>query len=134
MKKMISKTARIRNLLSRVVNEDKKKQYDDAKDAVKAFKEESAKITNFNVEESDNSIVTRLNQYIAAADKLKEQILPLPVLSEGETDPSQEWYENLCKVAMHGNALKGKELKHLFVNLTFAFEKWISIELSIREI
>lgn len=134
MKKMISKTARIRNLVSRVVNEDKKKQYEDAKSAIKSFKEQSAKLKNFSMEESDNATTSRLNQFISAADKLKEQILPLPVLTEGYTRPNQEWYENLCKIVTYDGALKGKELKHLFANLTFAFEKWFSIEILIREI
>lgn len=134
MKKMISKTARIRNLMSRVINEDKKKQYERASVAIALFKEQSKKVASFHMEDTDQVVLSSIHQYIALADELKKEILPLPVLHDYDVTAARVWYEDLCKIVNYGAGPKGKELKGLFANVKFAFEKWISVEINAREI
>lgn len=132
MKKIISKRAFIRNMLNRSINGDE--QYQMAREKIRAYNAETSRIKYWDEATDDLVIRSKLEHYLRLTDELTKEIRKLPVVKQvtfiGE---NRDWAENLVKgLAIYPR--KGKELKHIFSQIIFSYEKWLNLEINARNI
>lgn len=132
MKKIISKRAFIRNMLNRAINGDE--QYQLVREKMRAYNCETARIKCWSDSTDDLVIRSKIEHYLHLTDELTKEIKKLPVVKDvnfiGE---NREWAENLVRgLALYPR--KGKDLKHVFAQIIFSYEKWLNLEINARNI
>lgn len=132
MRKMISKHAKIRNLLNRVINGDER--YEEVRAKIKAYHGEKRRINRFDDHTSDDAIHHKISQYLELVNDIHENIKELPVVKENETTvEKRQWAEGLVRnLSLY--PCKGKDLQLMFAQIVFGHEKWLDAEIYQRNI
>ncbi len=132
MRKMINKHAKIRNLLNRVLNGEGR--YEEVRAKIKAYQGEKSRINRFNESTSDDAIHHKISQYLDLVTDIYESIKELPVVKDNPTvSEKREWAEGLVRnLTLYPT--KGKDLRVLFAQIVFGYEKWLDAEVHQRNI
>lgn len=132
MKKFISKKSFIRNLVDRAINGEQ--QYQVIRDKIAAYGGEVKRLNRWDDSVTDDVIRSKLSHYLELTTELFETIRKLPVVKEVEcVTEHRQWAENLVKyLACYPK--KGKDLKITYLQIVFAYEKWLNSEIVARNI
>lgn len=132
MKKFISKKSFIRNLLKRTM--DGNESYEMVKEKIRAYGDEATRIKNWSSNTSDEVILSKLQHYLSLTESLLVELKKLPVVVDIEPlTTNRNYAEGLVRYLAY-YPQKGRELQHIFTQIIFAHEKWLTNEINARNI
>lgn len=132
MQKIISKHAKIKNLVKRVIHGND--QYDEIKVKIAAANDETKRIKNWNMNTSDEVMYSKLEHYLKLVNCILKDLRNLPVVIDIPTiEENRVWVENLTNnIGLYHQT--GKDLQSHFANIVYGYEKLINSEIHARNI
>lgn len=132
MRKIITKQAKIRNLLERAIKGDEK--YVSVRANLEAYRGEVDRLNRWTNSCSDEVIRSKLDHYLTLVNGLLKEIRELPVVVDiMYINDNRIWAEGLVQ-SLIAYPLKGKDLKLRFAQVVFGYAKLIDSEVNARNI